>query len=262
VDPLTDATQYSVQVVQPSFGNVQALILDSNVTTNKLFVSLGPGNYQWRIRARNGSSNTNYQVYSFSVDSNLNINNQTVLLTSPANNSAVGTHTVTFNWARVYTATSYHFILNSSIGSLILDTTVTATSLRYGPLTDGSYIWKVNAQNANGFSPSSSFNLTVDSVSPPTPLAFSASVYAFPSDSFTLSWTRATAPSGFTYYDTLVIYSDSLQSNTVKALAITTASPVTYKDSLHTGTYYSKVATKDAAGNTSAFTTLLRFILP
>lgn len=261
-DPVDYATQYTVQVVQPNFNSIQTLVLDSTVTTNKLLASLGPGKYQWRIRAGNGSSYTDFQTYSFSIDSNLNIINQTVVLTSPQSNAILGTHTVQFTWARVYPATSYHFVLSTSTAVLVLDTSVVSTTLLYGPIADGTYTWQVAAMNVSGNTQASSATFIIDSIAPPTPTGFTASNYAFPSDSFILGWTRGTPPSGYTYYDTLVIFSDSFQNNAVRNVIITSASPVTYRDSLRSGTYYSKVATKNNTGNTSAFTSLIRMVLP
>ena len=262
-NPVNTATQYEVQVVQPSFANAQTLILDSNVTGTTLFVSLSPGSYQWRVKASNGGSSTNFTTYSFRIDSNLNIINQTVIPISPANNAEVNARTITFKWGTVYSATGYIFqLFNSSNTQLNTVSTITGTTTQFGPLPDGTYTWKISGQNTNGSTPFATSTFLVDSTAPPTPSGFSATNYAIPSDSFSLAWTRGSAPTSIIYYDTLVIYRDSAQSTVARAKAITTSSPVTYVDSLGTGTYYAKVATRDGAGNISPFTALLRFILP
>ena len=263
-NPVNTATQYEVQVVQPSFASAQTLVMDSIVTGTKCFASLSPGSYQWRVQASNGGTTTPWTTYSFRIDSNLNIINQTIVPISPANNAEVG-RTVTFQWGAVYSATSYNFfIYNSANTQINTNTSITGTSTQYWFTADGTYTWKISAQNANGSTSPVTNTFIVDSTAPTTPAGFTATNYATPSDSFTLSWTRATPPSGITYHDTLVIYRDSLQSVVARAKSITTTSPVTYVDSLAGGglSYYAKVATKDAAGNISPFTTLLRFILP
>jgi hypothetical protein len=226
---------------------------------------LTPGSYQWRINASNGATTTNWTTFSFRIDSNLNIINQTIIPISPSNNAEINTRTVTFKWGSVYGATGYVFeLFNSGGAQLNTTTSIIATSTQFGPLVDGTYTWKISGQNAIGSTAFATSTFIVDSTAPIVPTGFTSTNYPAPSDSFTLSWTRATAPSGIVYYDTLVIYRDSLQTIVARSKAINTASPVTYVDSLTGGglSYYAKVATKDGAGNISPFTSLLRFILP
>jgi hypothetical protein len=262
-DSLPGATRYTVQVVKPSFTNTQTLILDSNIMGNRLFLSMPPGNYEWRIKATNTSSSTSFQQFSFSIDSNLNIANQTVLLITPANNIVLNRHSIDFQWSQIFNATDYRFeIYNSSNTLLYQNATLTTNAISYGPLVDGAYTWRVRAQNTYGTSAYTTFSFIIDSTIPPTPSNFFANVRSFPSDSFSLRWTRGMPTTGISYYDSLLIYSDSTQGVVVRSLVITSSSPVIYEDSLPRGSYYAKVATKDNAGNTSAFTALLKFILP
>ncbi|MDR1678830.1 MAG: hypothetical protein LBR81_03540 [Prevotellaceae bacterium] len=68
-DKLDDALEYNVQVVSPSFGQVQRLLADTIVTDNKLTLSLEAGDFEWRVKALNGSSQTEFVSAAFSVES-------------------------------------------------------------------------------------------------------------------------------------------------------------------------------------------------
>src|SRR5688572_21362995 len=69
-----DAINYNLQIVKPSFTTAQQLILDSNVNANKFPVTLQPGTYQWRVKAKNGSSETPYsEIRTLRIDSTANL---------------------------------------------------------------------------------------------------------------------------------------------------------------------------------------------
>lgn len=61
------ALGYRLQVVSPGFKNAVTLHLDTLVNTYKFTDTLGPGVYEWRVRAENGSSRTEYAKGSFVI---------------------------------------------------------------------------------------------------------------------------------------------------------------------------------------------------
>ncbi|MBL7884740.1 MAG: hypothetical protein JNL69_11770, partial [Bacteroidia bacterium] len=86
------AEGYELQIVRPNFAIIQQLVLDTTIISNQFSYSLHPGVYQWRIKAKNSTSSTNYQVYNLSIDSSLNLANQSVITILPTDNSYSNTY--------------------------------------------------------------------------------------------------------------------------------------------------------------------------
>jgi hypothetical protein len=150
------ATQYSIQVVTPSFDSLVKVLADTTVVgTDKFYKTLEPGKYQWRIRAENGYYKTEYQTYSFTMLVSP-IEDQIVALKSPANNTFVGKPSngaINFAWEKLYGATKYLLQIDTVPGDftsgLLLDTVVTDFSVYY-VLEEGDYNWRVKAQDDDG----------------------------------------------------------------------------------------------------------------
>src|ERR1700744_1165181 len=69
-DEVSNALSYHLQVVTPSFASPGSLVLDTVIKKNTFAFTLSPGNYQWRVMAENGSSQTNYSSpLNFSIAS-------------------------------------------------------------------------------------------------------------------------------------------------------------------------------------------------
>lgn len=68
-DPVPGASAYRMQIVKPSFKRMEELITDTLIKSNKMTVNLGQGQYQWRIRAVDDVSHTDFQTYTLFVDS-------------------------------------------------------------------------------------------------------------------------------------------------------------------------------------------------
>ncbi|HTK19615.1 MAG TPA: hypothetical protein VL442_08890 [Mucilaginibacter sp.] len=61
-DEVDNALTYHLQVVTPNFTNPGNLVLDTVLKKNIFSFNLNPGNYQWRVLAQNGSSQTAYSA--------------------------------------------------------------------------------------------------------------------------------------------------------------------------------------------------------
>src|SRR6185437_11475664 len=85
-EQLDGASDYRIQIVQPSFSNLQQLLIDTPVIGTNFAYQLSPGSYQWRIKAENGSSSTQSITRNIKVDSNSNLSGQTFLVSSPSDN--------------------------------------------------------------------------------------------------------------------------------------------------------------------------------
>jgi hypothetical protein len=54
------AVEYQLQVVTPTFESIARLITDTIITHNKITLTLRKSDYQWRIKALNISTSSNY----------------------------------------------------------------------------------------------------------------------------------------------------------------------------------------------------------
>jgi len=59
-ETLQGATKYQLQIVSPRFDSIVQLISDTSILINQFTFSLAKGNYQWRVRAINNSTSSNY----------------------------------------------------------------------------------------------------------------------------------------------------------------------------------------------------------
>ncbi len=67
-DEVEGAESYVLQVVKPTFEAATHLIEDSELTENKKQLTLSAGEYQWRVKAVNSSSETPFTTYSLTVE--------------------------------------------------------------------------------------------------------------------------------------------------------------------------------------------------
>ena len=81
-----DAIDYEIQIVSPSFDQIDRFIVDTIITKNKISFTLTPGNYQWSVRAFNNSSASPYTTSNLFIDSTIDLTTQTLQLSSPKAN--------------------------------------------------------------------------------------------------------------------------------------------------------------------------------
>ncbi len=249
------ASAYELQIVKPDFEHVQYLILDSNVASDKFTVQLQPGQYSWRIRAVNSSSETPFVTSTFSVDSTTGLGNQGVALLLPANNSYSNKNNQVFKWSKIYFADDYRFeLLNESGNLLYLDAARASDTASYTFLSDGIYTWRVRAQNISSVSPFSQSTVMIDATPPGSPTNLFPANGIFTKAPFTLTWASDNT-SGSPVTDSIFIYSNSGLTDVIRKAAITTSS---YTDSLAQGTYYWDVRSYDKAGNSSNYSNTLQ----
>lgn len=68
-ETMDGALWYELQVVTPRFSNIISLKLDTTIEVNHFQISLQPGVYQWRVRALNGSSSTQFTTNTLTITS-------------------------------------------------------------------------------------------------------------------------------------------------------------------------------------------------
>jgi len=67
-DKIEGANHYNIQIVSPTFLNIEKLVLDSLTLNNTYETSLIPGDYEWRVLAKNSSSIAYSDTFSFKID--------------------------------------------------------------------------------------------------------------------------------------------------------------------------------------------------
>ena len=180
---LEGASEYNLQIVQPSFSNINTFLLDSNIVGEEFFYVLSPGWYEFQIRGENSAYQSIYTgPYSLYVDSVSELTNQVVPLLSPDDLIYSNASNFTFSWQSIYAAESYEFEIRSGSDFASSGTTlhnassIVATS--YSPPSglfdsEGAYSWGVKAHNQNSSSEFSDRTIYIDLTLPNDPLATS-----------------------------------------------------------------------------------------
>jgi len=247
---------YRLQIVSPSFDNIQKFIVDTPITYNRIALQLQPGKYEWRIRAENGSSYTEYVTRSFAVDSNSNLSGQSLYVNTPEDNYYINSETISFKWSEFPFATSYEINIIDVLGSSD-ETVLTQTNQLTRTFGEGSYKWKVRAINEDNAS-STQFSvarlLVIDFTSPFSSVPLLPADNSTDTNSVRLVWSRDEDA----FIDSLVVAADSLFQDLVftglKEDTQHVLSPLVINE-----TYFWKLKTRDRAGNWSNFGSVFRF---
>jgi len=263
-EPVDGADAYNLQIAQPNFSQMQSFIIDSTTKATKFTRTFGPGKYECRIKAINGSEQTVYTSVFFSIDSSLSMANQSVILNSPANNLTSKDLTYEFSWQEVPLADDYRFEIREAGTTIYSNTSVTGNSISYTFTKGGTYKWRVKAQNDFGSSPYTEYTLIIDNSVPNTP------ILTQPADNdssiianaitlkagVTFRWKRGSNSGGSAITDSLYIYQTSTSNSPHKSFYTTDS---TLTDTLQRGTYFWKVRSIDAAGNRSNYSSFFKF---
>ncbi|WP_443946631.1 hypothetical protein ACJVDH_05880 [Pedobacter sp. AW1-32] len=173
---LDDALKYKLEVVSPSFDSVSIVALDTTVTTDKFAFTLDPGKYEWRVRAENGSSATAYVKRSFTIYPSA-LTDQIVTLKSPANGNYSASADWTFEWQRLFGATSYRLQIdnNNFLDEANLTINIATDNLSFiQKLTaEGTYQFRVRAENATETSKWSTVRSFTYDATPPAAVVLS-----------------------------------------------------------------------------------------
>ncbi len=257
-DQVNGADNYRISVVRPSFSSVQSLIFDSTVTGTKFSYNFTPGTYQWRVRAQNGSSNTPYVTWGFTIDTSSNLSGSKVILSSPVNNSFSNVVKQLFRWASLPNAAQYTFeLFDSTNASVYTKALITGDTASYTFALDGKYHWDVKAINSFSVTANvNTFYLTINRTAPSPPSLTFPAYNDTASSPVTLKWQRN---SSSVIGDSIYIASDSLLGNVLQR-AYSTVAYYRYVFSGTSGTpYFWQVKSIDAAGNRSGWSNLGKF---
>jgi hypothetical protein len=247
-EELEKAQGYNLQVVSPTFDYIERLFVDTNLQVNKYTMTLLPGEYEWRVRAYNNTTSTDYTTYSFSIDSTVDISQEIIQLMYPYDFDTSNLLEKQFSWIPLYNADNYNFQLyfeNQIVYSDDIEYDTLTLNLADG---EGRYKWEVRGQNTYSNTIYSSRNMFIDTTSPAKPLLILPENNASLADSIILfSWTSDNSY-GSSVTDSFYVYDDENLNSIVIHEKLT---QTTYSDSLGPGLYYWKVVSTDAAGNIS-----------
>lgn len=262
-EEIDGAEKYNLQIVKPNFAAVQELVVDTNVTGDKFKLTLTPGAYQWRIRAKNSGGSTQFVTFNLTIDTTSNLTSQLVIPIAPANNYLTGNKIVAFSWNSLAAASNYQIQILNSTSTIIKDSTTTSTTFTATFTGGGVYTWKVRALNAFSISQyNTPLSFTVDVTAPSVSVLSSPIHGSFVKDTVDLKWTRSTTD---TWYDSVYVSVDSaftsvvsrskVYASKIKINALSQTIPVS-------ATYYWwRVKSVDSVGNKSGYSNQLKFKL-
>ncbi len=269
-EDMDEVINYRMLLGSPNLSNPSAFYMDSSVTLSALVLSLDPGDYEWKVRAENNSSETNYSsIMHLKIDSSYSLSSQSIVLYTPENNFYTNNDNFNFSWQSLYAADNYQVVIKTGIdwntGSVLLDTVVQATNINNPlSLTEGNYIWSVkgvnNLPSETTFSTKRLFNVDLTSPNSPNLNLPNTTINSLNTDSLYLfDWSRAanngTAQSSL--YDSVFIYSDTIQYPIYSYGSLQEDTTLTLPN--FSGVYYWNVKTYDQAGNFSSFPYFMKF---
>lgn len=254
-EPVALATEYRLQIAKPSFANATEILLDTEISATTFTQQLNIGQYEWRVKAINSAYETNYISRMVTVVSNDDFESNVVVLNNPSNNLNSNTTSQSLSWSSIIGATGYQLQIFDDSNTLVLDQNLATTSYTYNFL-EGSYNWKVRANNGTENTLYSSRTILIDTTLPNMPLLTQpTNSSTTTSTNISFSWNR-TPISGSQEYDSLYVYSNVGLTNLVLKKRVTNPHSETILDN---GIYYWRMKSYDEAGNQSSVSSTFNF---
>ncbi|NQX52070.1 hypothetical protein HQN86_00440 [Pedobacter panaciterrae] len=150
-EPMEDALRYRLQIASPDFDRPVSIAFDTLISKGtRLELTLDPGNYQWRLRAENGSSASIYQRNSFILHPS-SLDEQKVTLIGPASGYLSNQPQVLLNWNVLFSAEQYRLQIDTlnftDETKLVYDNALSGNQFSFSFPKDQSYQWRVRAEN-------------------------------------------------------------------------------------------------------------------
>jgi hypothetical protein len=262
-DQVDHALSYHLQVVTPTFASPGSLVLDTIVTNYKFAFSLNPGNYQWRVMAENGSSQTAYSApRSFTVAAT-SIKQQSVQLISPANTFLTNQSTFIFQWGSIYGATQYRFEIDTNNfvnqNTVIANTVIPGQQINFTFPKSQVYQWRVRAENDTAQAQWSAVNtLTFNNIPPAQVTLVVPATGTTLSKPVSLQWS---AVPNAVHYKLYALKSDSATLYNSNFPLVLNATNYSFNQGISGDKIYWKVSAVDAEGNEGKTSVLWNFTL-
>lgn len=237
------------------------------VVSNAYFSGLGDGTYYWRVKALDKAGN--WSAWSTSGDFTIILPDIVAPSMPSGLTQSVIQGTAMLDWSDSTDDKSgvkrYEIQVDRHNDFLSPDqsTSATGSAVTVSGFADGSYFWRVRAQdnagNYGSWSSSSNFTVLLDFVAPSIPKDLKPTAGAAGSGSVYLDWKDATDDkSGVKQYSIQI--DDNSDFSSPAKTASSSISQATVTD-LAAGKYYSRVRTQDKAGNFSAWSNVASFLL-
>jgi hypothetical protein len=253
------ASNYNIQIVTPSFDSIASLLVNSTISTDTFTFTLSPGRYQWKVTALNGFSAAKSDTFSIVIiaDTAQDLRRQTLLLETPAASTATNIKDIIFTWQKLLAAKEYRVQIASpdflNLSNIKVDKRVKGESFT-ASLEEGSYRWRVRAENDNTNTDYTERALTVDFTAPNAPTLLGPPIDSLSILPVILRWN---ADIDNSIRDTLYIYRDSTASRIILKAAQTNTT-YSFRDTT-ANIYYWRVRSTDKAGNNSTYSPLWWF---
>jgi len=168
-----NALAYRLQIASPTFTDAQFYYADTTMKNNRFEISLEPGNYEWRVKGLNGSTETAYTTRSFTIYES-DFEKQRVVLDYPAPNALSSSQEIKLEWQKVYRADQYRLQVDTNNfrdpEELFLDVRTENQSFLLANLDDQQYQWRIQALSGELESTwSESRSFTIDGTPPEKP---------------------------------------------------------------------------------------------
>ena len=262
-EKMKEAKRFRLQVVHPSFEHMEYMVVDTFITDNSFtYTFTEKGEYAWRVRAENNTSETPYSSRMFSIDKTVNLAEQVLLIVSPKADFATNAYSLDFKWVSLPAADDYLFSVQkeNAQGEYIVEP-VLLTSTKYtldnGTINfaEGTYFWSVQARNSlPSKTPEVTRTFMIDRTSPGTPGAvFPAKDTIMKIKTIAFTWERYDDGTGSPVFDTVYVLKKNISGTfdiyrKVKQSSIVTETTIT---NLVSGEYQWHVQSFDMAGNKS-----------
>jgi hypothetical protein len=260
---VADALTYHLQVVTPNFDAPGSLVLDTVIKKNTFSFNLSPGNYQWRVMALNGSSQTPYAAArSFTVVSS-SIKQQTLQISAPANNLITAQSAIVFEWGSLYGATKYHIEIDTNNfvneNAVVSNQTIPGQQFSFTFPKDQVYQWRVRAENDTAQSLWTPVRLVTYDHTPPAQVSLTSPVnnqtLSLPA---VLQWSTVATANRYKVY---VYKSDSTSLYNNNFPVTVTGTSYSFNSGNSGDRIYWKVSALDAAGNEGTASELRSFAI-
>ena len=257
------ADSYHLQVVSTTFDNITKLAVDTLISGVKFQLTMTPGEYQWRVRAENGAYESPWTTYNLTITNTTSLAGQTITTATPDDDYATKDTAISFNWSALANATSYHLVIvKTSPTSEVLNTLESSNTKNFTFLSEGKYIWSVQALNSTSASSTVYRNITIDKTNPNLPVlvspkAVTDTIYSLPS---TFTWDIG-VDNGSVVSDSIYISSDStFNTNFLHSAKVVGLESYSLTTLNNTGKLFWRVRSIDKAGNRSSYSVAKPFI--
>ena len=253
------ATSYNLQIARPGFTDAVEIVLDTIISTHSFTKTFLPDDYEWRVKAQNSVYETDYTTCAFTLSDNGDFIQSMVYLESPEDNLITNQAVQNLIWTAVNNATDYRVQVwePDTDGALVFDEICYANNMEI-TFNDGSFVWRVRAQNATSNAQYSQRSIMVDITAPNTPtLLTPADETTTTAGSIVFTWERDLIE-GSEEIDSLYIFTDVSLTNLFLKEEV---SNNTYTTDMTAGTYYWRMKSFDRAGNESDYSSTFSLIL-